>query len=86
MLVVGAGEAIAGELVDSGVLVELEFRVGDAAARDDLDVDLDALTGVRHLLIRLGDVLLLPLLDREHAESAHDSVERFHTAGITTQS
>ena len=67
VLVVGFQDAIAGELVDGGVLIELVLRGGDTVARDDLDVELNLLARMRHLLIRFGNVLLLSLFDWKHA-------------------
>lgn len=44
LLRVGSQEAQAGELIDGGVLVQAQLRVGDAAAGDYLHIHLDPLT------------------------------------------
>lgn len=69
MLLVGSQITQAGELVDGGVLIKSQTRAGDTVARNDLDIDLYTLARMRHLLVRLGDVLLFLLYCREHTES-----------------
>ena len=62
LLGVSAKDAEAGVLVNGSVLEKAELLVGDAAARNNFDVDQNALTGMIHWFIRFGFVLLLHLL------------------------
>ena len=70
------------ELVDSGVLEQAKLRVCDAAAGNDLDIHLNALAGVRHLLIRLWFILLFRLFRRKQSQFAHDAEQTFRTTAI----
>ena len=54
LLRVGSQEAQAGKLVNGSILVQAQFRVGDAAAGDYLHIHLNTLAGIGHLLVGLG--------------------------------
>ena len=82
LFLVGAQEAQAGELINGGVLEELEFWIRNTAPWNNLDVNLYALTGIGHLLIGLGGVGFLGLRSRKHAQLSHDSEQAFRTAGV----
>ena len=69
MFLVGSQITQAGKLVDGGVLIQPQTRVGDATARNDLHIDLYTLARMGHLLIRLGDVFLFLLRRGEHSEA-----------------
>ena len=79
---ISAENAIAGILVDGGVLEQAQVWIGDALARNDLDVDLDALAGMRHLLVRSGNVLFLLLRRREHIKTMQHAAKRIDVSGI----
>ena len=53
LLWIGGQEAKAGELINGSVLVKPQFRVCNAAQRDDLHIYLNPLAGIGHLLIGL---------------------------------
>ncbi len=82
VFVISGEKTNARELVDGGILEQLQVWIGDAASGNDLDVNLDAFARMGHLLIRFGNVLLLFLPGRAHAESAQYSIETFRTTGI----
>ncbi|MBC8533510.1 hypothetical protein, partial [Yeguia hominis] len=70
------------ELVNGGVLEQPKVRICDTAARNDLHADLNALTGIGHLLIRLGLVCLFGLFGGKQAHFSHDTEQTFRTACI----
>ena len=76
-LVKGFDIAPTGVFVDGGVLVELLTGgvTYEAGSRDKLDVDLDALSGIPHLLVRLRDVLGVRRFDSHDALAFEDAVE-----------
>ena len=59
MFLKGFHEAPARILVNGSILIELlSFGIVDKTdGRDKFDIDLNALTGIKHLFIRLGDIL-----------------------------
>ena len=82
LLWVGGEETQARELVDGGVLEQPKLRICDALPRHDLHIHLHALTGMGHLLIRLGFVCIFRLFGRKQAHFAHDTEQALQTAGI----
>ena len=70
-----------GKLVNGGVLEEA-LPVGAAGARNNLDVDLDTLAGVGHLLVGLGLVWLLLWALRQSAKALKHPVQAFRAARI----
>ena len=62
----------AGVLVDCGALIELlpGSLIDQAGGRDELDIDLDQLSRMAHLLIRLGDILGIQRLDGQSPPDA----------------
>ena len=82
LLRVGGQEAQAGELVNSGVLVQAEFRVCDTASGDHLHIHLDTLAGIGHLLVGLGLVSWFLLFRREQPQLSHDPEQALRAAGI----
>ena len=84
MLVIGVEEAYTGKLVDGGVLEETEFGVGDTGTRNDLDIDLDALAGIGHLLIGLRGIGVLLCRSREQLHTSHDPEQTLRLAGAAS--
>ena len=82
LLLVSGQNAIAGILVDGGVLIQLHLRIGDAAAGYDLHIDLDALAGILHLLVRLRLVRFLLYGFFDEALSPHHPPQAFDCSGI----
>ena len=82
LLRVGSQEAQAGELIDGGVLVQAQLRVGDAAAGDHLHIHLDPLTWIGHLLVGLGFISWFLLFRREQAQLSHDPEQALRAAGV----
>ena len=82
----GFHEAPAGVFVNGGVLIELLSLclVHQAYGRDKLDVDLDALTGMVHLLVRLGDVLWVGRFHGGKALFFQEAVKAGDGAIVTT--
>ena len=70
------------ELVDGGVLEQSELGIRDAASWNDLHIDLYTLSGMGHLLVGLGSVLLFRLLGRKQTQPAHDPEQAFRAAGV----
>ena len=77
-----AEEAQARELVDGSVLEQPKLRIRDALARHDLHIYLHALSGMGHLLIRLGLVCIFRLFGWKQAHFAHDTEQAFRAAGV----
>lgn len=77
-------EPPAGVFVNSSILVEfLPFCfIHEAGGRDELDIDLDALTGIGHLLVRLCDILGVWRFDSNHTLFAQETVEPWNGAGV----
>ena len=82
LLWVGGQEAQTGELVNGGVLVQTQFRVGDAALGDHFHIHLDPLTRVGHLLIGFGLISWFLFCLWEHPEFPHHPEQAFRAAGI----
>ena len=82
LLRVGSQEAQTGELVNGGVLVQLELRVRDALTGHNFHVHLDTLAGIGHLLVRLGPVWYLLLGRRKHPQLPHDPEQALRTASV----
>ena len=74
VLLVGTQISQAGELVDGGILEQLQAWIGDTATWYDLYIDLYTLARTRHLLVRFGNVFPLFLRRREHAETVQHPV------------
>lgn len=83
LLWISAQNAIAGKLINSGVLIQPQFWVCDTFSGYYLNVDLDPLAGMRHLFIRLGCILLRLLALGHHSFTLHDPVQTFHTPAVT---
>lgn len=73
-----------GILIDEGVLVKLlTGGIADQASRrNKLDVDLAALSGIGHLLIRLGNIFGIGQFDSHLAPFAQESVKTRNGSGI----
>ena len=82
LLRIGGEEAQARELVDGGVLEQPKLRIRDAFPRHDLHIHLHALSGMGHLLVRLGFVCIFRLFGRKQAHFAHDTEQAFRAACI----
>ena len=82
VLRVGSQEAQAGKLVNGSILVQAQFRVGDAASGDHLHIHLDALAGIGHLLVGLGFISWFLLFRREQAQLSHDPEQALRSAGV----
>ena len=54
LFLISAQNAIKGVLINNGVLIQSQLRVGDSASEQDLHVKLDVLVGIQHLLARPG--------------------------------
>lgn len=76
--------AEAGELVQSGILVELlpGSIPNDAGGWNMLDIDLDALTRIEHLFVGLWDILGVRRLLRNHALSFEKTVKTGNRARV----
>ena len=61
LLLVGGQKSQTGELVNGGVLVQTQFRVGDTPAGYHLHIHLNPLAGIGHLLVGFGFVRLFLL-------------------------
>ena len=80
-------KAPAGVFIDGGVLEELLSNNGavlEASGGDKLDVYLDALPGVCHLLVRLRDVFWVGWMDSHDAPLAKEAVEFRDGTGVAT--
>ena len=84
LLGVRAQDTVTGILVNGGILVQLQLRIRNAAARHDLDVDLDALSRVLHLLVGLGAILLLWLFLLCHSLAAQNPPQAFDAAAVAS--
>ena len=82
LLRVGGQKTQAGELVNGGVLVQLELRVRDALTGHNFHVHLDTLAGIGHLLVRLGLIRCLLLGRRKHPQLPHDPEQTLRTASV----
>ena len=61
LLLVGGQKSQTGELVNGGVLVQTQFRVGDTPAGYHLHIHLNPLAGIGHLFVGFGFVRLFLL-------------------------
>ncbi len=87
MLLKSLYKAPAGVFIDGGVLEELLSNNGavlEASGGDKLDVHLDALPGVCHLLVRLRDVFGVGRMNGHAALLAKEAVESRDGAGVAT--
>lgn len=84
LLRVGSQEAQASELINSGVLKQTEFRVGNTFAGHHLHVHLNTLAGIVHLLIRLWFIWLFLTGRRKQTQFPHDPEQTLWPAGIAT--
>lgn len=75
-----------GILIDKGVLVKLlTSGIADqASSRNKLDVDLPALAGIGHLLIRLGNILWIRQFDGQLASFSQESVKAGNGSGVAS--
>ena len=81
---VGGQKAESGELINGGILEQAQFRVSDAAARDDLHIHLNLFSRMSHLLVMFWRISLFLLLLWEHPQLAHNPKQAFGSAGIAT--
>lgn len=87
MLLKSLYKAPAGVFIDGGVLEELLSNNGavlEAGRGDELDVHLEALPGICHLLVGLGDVFGIGRMDSHDALLLKETVESGDGAGIAT--
>ena len=80
-------KAPAGVFIDGGVLEELLSNNGavpETSGGDKLDVHLDALPGVCHLLVRLRDVFGVGRMDGQDAPFAKEAVKSRDGTGVAT--
>lgn len=63
-----------GKLVNGRVLKQAKLRVRDTVSWNDFHIHLDSLSGVGHLLIRLGFVRILCFLRRKHPQFLHNPI------------
>ena len=82
LLRIGDEEPQARELVDGGVLEQPKLRIRDALARHDLHIHLHALSGMGHLLVRLGFVCIFRLFGRKQPHFTHDTEQALRAAGV----
>lgn len=62
-----------GKLINSGILVKLELWIRNTTTGNHLNIDLNPLTGICHLLVRLWLISVLRLTLREHSKLTHDT-------------
>ena len=79
---VSGEKAQAGELVDSSVLKQAKLRICNAFAWHDLHIDLNALSGMGHLLVRLWFVRIFWIFWRKQPHFAHDAEQALRAAGV----
>ena len=82
LLRIGSQETQTGELIDGGVLIQAQLRVGDTAAGDHLHIYLDTLAGIGHLLVGLWPVGGFLLFRREHSQLPHYPEQALRAAGV----
>ena len=82
LLWVGGEKPKARELVNGGVLEQAKLRIRNALTRHNLHIHPDALAGMGHLLIRLGNIGFFLLLSRKQADFAHHAEQTFWAAGV----
>ena len=68
----------------SSVLIQTKQRSCDATARNDFHIDLDAFSGVSHLLVRFSFIALLSGFWRKQTFPTHDTIKAFYAAGVST--
>ena len=85
LLWVGCQEAQAGKFINSGVLVQAQFWVGDATAWDHFHVHLDPLSWISHLLVRFWLVGGFLFRLWEQPQPPHHPEQAFQTAGVAPQ-
>lgn len=76
-------DVIAGVFINGGVLEQAKVGIGDASPWNNLDVDLDAFSGMGHLLVGFDLVRPFSRLGRKHSFPAHDAIQALNGAGIT---
>ncbi len=81
---IGAKEAEAGELVNGSVLEQAQLWVSNAGAWNHLHINLNALTGIKHLFVGLGLMDLARFGRWEHPQLAHGTKQAFRTTGIAS--
>ena len=82
LLRIGGEETQARELVNGGVLEQPKLWIRDALARHDLHIYLNALSGMGHLLVRLGFVCIFRLFGRKQPHFTHDAEQTLRAAGV----
>ncbi len=86
MFRIGGEEAEPCEFVDCSILKQAKLRIGNAFARNDLDVHLNTLAGILHLLIGFGLIFRFRLHCGEQAHFSHDPEQAFRAASISSLS
>ena len=72
------------KFINCRILIQLLLFISKAACRNKLNVDLNALAGISHLLVRLGLVGCLCFRRRKQRQPFEDAVQAFGTAGISS--
>lgn len=84
LLFICAKETQTAELINGGVLEKTQLWVGDTGTWNDFHIHLDPLTGVGHLLIRLGDIRLFRFGHRQQFHASHNAEKGFGTPGVAS--
>ena len=85
VLLKGLHVAPSGIFVNGGILEKLfanDAAVDKTGGRNEFDVDLDALPGIIHLLVRLGDVFGVRRMDGHDALLFEEAVEAGYGSGV----
>lgn len=84
MLIKGFYETPARELINGGELIEaLSLGVTDqTGGRNELDIDLNALTGIIHLFIRFGDIFGIRRMVGHDPLPFEDAIKAGNGAGV----
>lgn len=78
-------ETPSGILINGGILEEMlsdDVAVYKAGGRDKFDIYLNALSGMVHLLVRLGNIFRIGRMNRHHAQPFQEAVEAGDGTGI----
>ena len=82
LLRIGGQETEPGELINGGVLEQVQLRVSNAAAGNYFHINLDPFSRIRHLLVRFWRISLFLLLLWEHPQLTHDPEQALGSAGV----
>ena len=82
MFRVGSQETQASKLVNGSILEQAQLWVCNASAGYYFHIHLDPLTGIGHLLIRLGFIRFFLLGSREQPQLSHNPEQALRAAGI----